>query len=78
MKGDDHKQAPDLPGDFEDVTNWANVITNLYEHRLKADYDNWGSTKSEMSLTPAESVAFAEQFVRNAGTYLEGKFGIKL
>jgi uncharacterized protein (UPF0332 family) len=77
LKGDDHKQAPDLPDDFEDVAKWASVITNLYEHRLKADYDNWRVTLTEMSLTAAESVAFAEQFVGHAVTYLEEKFGIR-
>jgi uncharacterized protein (UPF0332 family) len=77
LKGDDHKQAPDLPDDFEDVAKWASAITNLYEHRLKADYDNWTVTQAEMSLTPGESVALAQEFVRRAAVYLEGKFGIK-
>lgn len=78
LKGDDHKQAPDLPDDFKDVARWASVITNLYEHRLKADYDNWAATQKEISLLPAESVALAGQFVFVAVAYLEEKFRIKL
>ena len=77
LKGDDHLKAPDLPNDFPDVEKWSSVISDLYEHRLKADYDNWALTRMEMLLTPAETVAFAEEFIVNARIYLERKFGIK-
>jgi hypothetical protein len=77
LKGDDHQRAAELPDDFPDVARWASVITDLYEHRLRADYDNWALTLKEMSLTPAEAVGFAENFIANARGYLEGKFGIK-
>jgi uncharacterized protein (UPF0332 family) len=77
LKGDDHNRAPDLPDDFPDVDRWAAAITNLYEHRLKADYDNWTSTRAELSLTPEETVALAEEFIANSLNYLEGKYGIK-
>lgn len=77
LKGDDHKLASDLPNDFEEVAKWGSIITRLYEHRLKADYDNWGGTREEMTLTPGESVLFAEQFVLKAVSYLDDKFGIR-
>jgi uncharacterized protein (UPF0332 family) len=77
LKGDDHQRAPDLPDDFPDVEKWSSVITDLYEHRLKADYDNWSLTRKEMLLPPAETVAFAEQFINTSLNYLERKFGIK-
>jgi uncharacterized protein (UPF0332 family) len=78
LAGDDHGKAPDLPGDFVDVAKWAVSITKLYEHRLRADYDNWGSTKDENSLSPAQSVEEAEAFLKKAAQYLETKYGIKL
>ncbi len=78
LKGDDHQRASDLPDDFPDVAKWAGAITDLYEHRLRADYDNWTSTRAELSLTPAATVVLAEQFIAIALSYLEGKYGIKL
>jgi len=77
LKGDDHQRASELPDDFPDVAKWASAITLLYEHRLRADYENWTSTRAELSLTPAETVLLAEQFIANALGYLEGKYGIK-
>src|SRR5262245_46572262 len=50
LKGDDHSKAADLPDDFTDVEKWAADITKLYEHRLRADYDNWAATQSEFDL----------------------------
>jgi len=41
LKGDDHGKAIDLPGNFPDTPRWSKAITTLYEHRLRADYDNW-------------------------------------
>jgi len=77
LKGDDHQRASDLPDDFPDVAKWASAITDLYEHRLRADYDNWTSTRAELSLTPAATVVLAEEFIAKALSYLEGKYGIK-
>jgi hypothetical protein len=78
LKGDDHRRASELPDDFPEVEKWASTITNLYEHRLKADYDNWRSTRAELTLSPAETVGLAEQFITEVLRYLEGKYGIKL
>jgi uncharacterized protein (UPF0332 family) len=78
LAGDDHKKASDLPDDFPDVAKWAETITKLYEHRLRADYDNWTATKAELYLSSADAVAFAEEFLREAAKYLETKYGIKL
>ncbi|MGA4111079.1 hypothetical protein ACI2T3_08605 [Ralstonia nicotianae] len=63
LKGDDHSKASsDLPDDFPDVGSWASRVGKLYEHRLRADYDNWGTTASEDTLKPDEAVAEAEAF----------------
>lgn len=78
LKGDDHQKASDLPDDFPEVDKWALDITSLREHRLRADYDNWGATASEHSLSAKDVVDLAEQFLSEAKQYLEAKFGIKL
>jgi hypothetical protein len=41
LKGDDHHKASELPDDFPDGDRWSETVTNLYENRLRADYDNW-------------------------------------
>ena len=56
LKGDDHGEASELPDDFPAVDRWAEAITKLYEHRLRADYDNWRSTNSELTLSAREAV----------------------
>lgn len=78
LNADDHKKASELPDDFPDVEKWANVIIGLYEHRLRADYDNWSSTASQHSMRIEEAVDLAEQFTNAAKQYLEGKLGITL
>lgn len=77
-KGDDHQKAPDLPTDFPTVAGWSARISELYEHRLRADYDNWSSTKAEHTLTPADCVAFAEAFLKECQAYATSKFGVTL
>ena len=76
--GDDHKKVSDLPDDFPDVAKWAETITKLKEHRLRADYDNWNTTTAELYLSSADAVALSEEFLREAAKYLETKYGIKL
>jgi hypothetical protein len=78
LKGADHQKASDLPDDFPDVDKWAVDITSLREHRLRADYDNWGATGSEHLLTVVETVQLAENFLSETKQYLEAKFGIRL
>jgi hypothetical protein len=76
LVADDHKEASNLPDDFPDVDKWADAIIRLREHRLRADYDNWASTKAEFSITPTEAIQLAETFVCEAKRYLETKFGL--
>lgn len=76
LTGDDHKEASNLPHDFPDVEKWADAITKLREHRLRADYDNWASTKLEFSIMPTEAIQLAEAFVAEAKKYLETKLGL--
>lgn len=79
LKGDDHSKASsDLPGDFPDVGSWASRVGKLYEHRLRADYDNWGTTASEHTMKPDEAIAEAEAFIHAARHYLNAKCGMTL
>ncbi|MGC7406091.1 HEPN domain-containing protein [Pandoraea pneumonica] len=79
LKGDDHSKASsDLPRDFPDVGSWASRVGKLYEHRLRADYDNWGSTTSENTMRPSEAIADAEAFLVAAKDYLNKKCGMTL
>jgi hypothetical protein len=78
LKGDDHKAAPDLPSDFVDAATWGSAITTLYEHRLRADYDNWVGTTAAHTLSAADAVALAKSFVSEARQYLVTKHGLTL
>lgn len=66
LKGDDHgKAAVDLPADLPDAASWSRNITTLYEHRLRADYDNWRDTASQNALQPSEAVQSAKSPYEN-------------
>jgi hypothetical protein len=78
LKGDDHYAASDLPDDFPDGDRWSATITILYEHRLRADYDNWLSTSTNMSLSPHQALASADSFVAAARRYLGRRLGVQL
>ena len=79
LKGDDHeKAASGLPDDFPNVAGWAGTITTLYEHRLRADYDNWRETAAEQTLTTATCIAHADQIIVDCRTYINEKFGFKV
>ncbi len=72
MKGDDHgKASSDLPDDFPKVDEWSATIVSLYEHRLKADYDNW--TSLSFALTSEEALRRANSFIIAAEEYLADK-----
>lgn len=76
LKGDDHgKASSDLPDDFPQVDKWSEIVTLLFEHRLRADYDNWISTAQEHSLSPNEAMKLAEEFVARSQSYLSKKMG---
>lgn len=78
LKGDDHAKATDLPGDFPDVANWGMKIAELYEHRLRADYDNWSATGGSFTLGAAQAISRAENFVDETRGYLTSKCGMTL
>jgi uncharacterized protein (UPF0332 family) len=79
LKGDDHgKASVDLPADFPDLATWTTKISGLYEHRLRADYDNWSTTAADQTMTPLEAIQTSEEFINTARTYLNTKFGMKL
>ena len=78
LKGDDHGKAPDLPGDFPDAARWSASITRLYEHRLKADYDNWIDPTSKFTLRVPIAVQEASEFVSACKRYLQDKHGIAI
>lgn len=78
LRGDDHKAAPDLPSDFVDAAKWGASITILYEHRLRADYDNWKETSAAHTLTTNDAVDQAKAFVDAARKHLTTKHGLKL
>ncbi len=79
LKGDDHgKAAVDLPADMPNAATWSQNITMLYEHRLRADYDNWQSSASQNTLLPTQAVQTARDFVDATKSYLTKKFGMVL
>jgi hypothetical protein len=76
VKADDHAKASiDLPADLPNVAQWAQDITQLYEHRLRADYDNWSDTATNNTLTPANAIALARAFIDEVRAHVNQKFG---
>jgi hypothetical protein len=76
LKADDHGLASTaLPSDLPNVAQWAQEITLLYEHRLRADYDNWSATTNSNSLTPADTISKAGTFIDEVRMYINGKVG---
>jgi isoleucyl-tRNA synthetase len=78
LKGDDHSKAAELPDDFPEVDRWANEITQLYAHRLRADYDNWDTTEAAQTLTPERCRDIAAAFVEAARIFIASKFGVRV
>lgn len=76
LRGDDHQAAAELPDDFPDVDQWSKFIAGLYEHRLRADYDNWSNTASEHTLPPSDCITSAQRFLTECRQYLLQKFGV--
>jgi uncharacterized protein (UPF0332 family) len=76
LNADDHSLAVTrLPSDLPNVEQWAQEITLLYEHRLRADYDNWSATTSSNTLSPADTIRKAETFIDHVRVYINGKVG---
>jgi len=78
LKGDDHKKVADLPSSFPDVDSWAAKLPALYEHRLRADYDNWSDTPTENVLSPKECLDTSAMFLKVAGQFLLEKYELKV
>lgn len=79
LKGDDHgKASTELPNDFPNLVAWAGTVSSLYQHRLRADYDNWSTTASDLVISPADAIKHASDFVSAARSYLNSKFGMSL
>lgn len=79
LRGDDHgRAATDLPGDFPDVARWGRMLAELYEDRLRADYDNWNATKNSFVNKPSKAVKIAARFVNKTRVYLKSKCGMRL
>jgi len=76
VNADDHaKASADLPSNFPNVAQWAQDITRLYEHRLRADYDNWSDTATNNTLTPADAIALAGAFINEVRAHVNHTFG---
>jgi hypothetical protein len=79
LKADDHtRAATDLPDDLPNVARWSQQITLLYQHRLRADYDNWCDTQANHSFDTAGSIALATEFLQEVRGYMNGKYGMSL
>ena len=76
LRGDDHKKVADLPSAFHDVDSWVSKLPLLYEHRLRADYDNWSDTASENVLAPPDCLAIAADFLKAAERFLLEDYGL--
>jgi sulfur relay (sulfurtransferase) DsrC/TusE family protein len=78
LRGDDHAKASELPDDFPNVAKWATTISTLYEHRLRADYDNWTNTLGEHTTSSADCITQAGQFMDDCAQYAKAKYGVTL
>lgn len=75
LRGDDHKAVGRLPKDFPNVSTFSRDLEVLYEHRLRADYENWSNTQSQYTLTPSDAVSVADRFHVVATSYLSSRLG---
>jgi hypothetical protein len=76
LGGDDHRKVAELPDSFPNVSSWTVRLTQLYEHRLRADYDNWSGSTAENTLTPEDSRAAAMGFLDACKTFLLNEYGV--
>ena len=76
LKGDDHRKVADLPDKFPDVDSWTAKLPQLYEHRLRADYDNSSNTSSENVLPPQDCIRAAREFLEVAAKFLLTEYGL--
>ena len=78
MHGDDHKKVTELPGSFPSVDSWVSKLNLLYQHRLRADYDNWADTIAQNELSPTECLAIASEFLKAAEQFLLADYGVRV
>lgn len=68
----------ELPGNFPDLDSWVSKLQRLYEHRLRADYDNWSDTVAQNELSPGDCLAIASDFLKAAEQFLFADYGLKV
>jgi uncharacterized protein (UPF0332 family) len=78
LRGDDHRKVADLPSSFPNIDSWGAKLQQLYEHRLRADYDNWSDTAAENALSPSDCLAAAAGFLKTAEEFLLAEYGLKV
>jgi hypothetical protein len=78
LGGDDHRRVAELPDSFPDVDSWTPRLTELYEHRLRADYDNWSGSAAENTLTPVQSYSTAKEFVDACRVFVASEYGVSI
>jgi len=79
LKGDDHQKAPDLPNGFPDRDKVSRGITDLYQCRLIADYDNWtGHGSKAYSLSVTDAINLSGYFIQLARSVLRQQYGIRI
>ncbi len=76
LGGDDHRKVAELPDSFPNVSSWAVRLIQLYEHRLRADYDNWSGSDTENTLAPEDSRTAAKEFLDACKTFLFDEYGV--
>ncbi len=76
LHGDDHRKISELPDSFPDVDVWARELQVMYQHRLRADYDNWTQTSSEHTLKPIECAELAQKFLETCETFLKDVYKV--
>jgi len=78
LRGDDHKKVADLPSSFPNVDSWVSKLPLLYEHRLRADYDNWSDTAAENVFAATDCLTIAADFLKTAEQFLLADYGLKI
>ena len=78
LSGDDHRKVSELPNSFPSVDTWARDLQVMYEHRLRADYDNWTQTAAEHTLKPGECAELAQRFLVVCEAFLDDIYKVKV
>ena len=78
LRGDDHRKVADLPDRFPDVEAWSAKLPVLYEHRLRADYDNWTNSTAENTCSAAQCLGDATEFLAVAAGFLLSEYGLNV